>query len=175
MKRWAALLAGTVFPGCGEPEIPMGTPTDDAAGKQFMAPSAGKAALYVVGSRLVTIAPILVGRTNVGSLINQTWMRVDLAPGHYDVWVIGPHNTAFRSVDVEAGSTRFIEVTITNGTPINYLLHELPDGVGRAAVFAGKRAQEITVGRSVLDWRAQNHAPSRSAVKRATGWSWVIM
>jgi len=37
----------------------------------FVAPSAGKAALYVVGSRLVTIAPILVGRTNVGSLINQ--------------------------------------------------------------------------------------------------------
>ena len=60
MKRWAALLVGAVFPGDGEPEIPMATPTDDAAGKQFVAPSVGKAALYVVGSRLVTIAPILV-------------------------------------------------------------------------------------------------------------------
>ena len=143
MKRWAALLVGTVFPGCGEPEIPMATPTDDAAGKQFVAPSAGKAALYVVGSRLVTIAPILVGRTNVGSLINQTWMRVDLAPGHYDVWVVGPHNTAFRSIGLEAGSTRFIEVTFTNGMPINYRLKQLSDSVGRAAVLAGKRAQEI--------------------------------
>jgi hypothetical protein len=101
MKRWAALLVGAVFPGDGEPEIPMATPTDDAAGKQFVAPSVGKAALYVVGSRLVTIAPILVGRTNVGSLINQTWMRVDLAPGHYDVWVVGSHNIAFRSVGLE--------------------------------------------------------------------------
>ena len=144
MKRWAALLVGTVFRGCGEPEIPMATPTDDAAGKQFVAPSAGKAALYVVGSRLVTIAPILVGRTNVGSLIDQTWMRVDLAPSHYDVCVVGPHNTAFRSVGLEAGSTRFIEVTITNGIPINYRLNEMSDGVGRVAVFAGKRAQEIS-------------------------------
>jgi len=143
MKCWAALLVGTVFSGCGEPEIPMATPTDDAAGKQFVAPSAGKAALYVVGSRLVTIAPILVGRTNVGSLINQTWMRVDLAPGHYDVWVVGPHNTASRSVGLEAGSTRFIEVTFTNGIPINYRLKEMSDDVGRAAVLAGKRAREI--------------------------------
>ncbi len=126
-----------------EPEIPLATPTDDAAGKQFVAPSAGKAALYVVGSRLVTIAPILVGRTNVGSLINQTWMRVDLAPGHYDVWVVGPHNTASRSVGLEAGSTRFIEVTFTNGIPINYRLKEMSDDVGRAAVLAGKRAREI--------------------------------
>jgi hypothetical protein len=71
MKRWAALLVATVFPGHDEPEIPMATPADDAAGKQFVAPSPGKAALYVVGSRLVTIAPILVGRTNVGSLIDS--------------------------------------------------------------------------------------------------------
>jgi hypothetical protein len=85
----------------------------------------------------------MVGRTNVGSLINQTWMRVDLAPGHYDVWVVGPHNTAFRSVDLEAGSTRFIEVTFTNGIPINYRLKEMSDGIGRTAVLAGKRAQEI--------------------------------
>ena len=143
MKRWAALFVATVFPGYDEPEIPMATPTDDAAGKQFVAPSAGKAALYVVGSRLVTIAPILVGRTNVGSLINQTWMRVDLAPGHYDVLVVGPHNTAFRSVDLEAGSTRFIEVTFINGIPISYRLKEMSDDIGRAAVLAGKRAREI--------------------------------
>jgi len=143
MKRWAALFVATVFPGYDEPEIPLATPTDDAAGKQFVAPSAGKAALYVVGSRLVTIAPILVGRTNVGSLINQTWMRVDLAPGHYDVWVVGPHNTAFRSVDLEAGSTRFIEVTFINGIPISYRLKEMSDDIGRAAVLAGKRAREI--------------------------------
>ena len=45
MKRWAALLVATVFPDDDEPEIPMATPTDDAAGKQFVAPSAGKAAL----------------------------------------------------------------------------------------------------------------------------------
>jgi hypothetical protein len=55
----------------------------------------------------------------------------------------GPHNTAFRSVGLEAGSTRFIEVTITNGIPINYRLNEMSDGIGRAAVLAGKRAQEI--------------------------------
>ena len=143
MKRWAALLVATVFPGHDEPEIPMATPADDAAGKQFVAPSPGKVALYVVGSRLVTIAPILVGRTNVGSLIDQTWMRVDLAPSHYDVCVVGPHNTAFRSVGLEAGSTRFIEVTITNGIPIHYRLKEMSDGGGQAAVLAGKRAQEI--------------------------------
>jgi hypothetical protein len=143
MKRWAALFVATVFPGYDEPEIPVATPTDDAAGKRFVAPSAGKAALYVVGSRLVTIAPILVGRTNVGSLINQTWMRVDLAPGHYVVWVVGPHNTAFRSVDLEAGSSRFIEVTFINGIPISYRLKEMSDDIGRAAVLAGKRAREI--------------------------------
>jgi hypothetical protein len=70
-------------------------------------------------------------------------MRVDLAPGHYDVWVVGPHNTAFRSVDLKAGSIRFIEVTFTNGIPINYRLKEMSDGIGRTAVLAGKRAQEI--------------------------------
>ena len=143
MKRWAAQLVATVFASDDEPEIPLATPTDDAAGKQFVTPSVGKAALYLVGSRLVTIAPIMVGRTNVGSLINQTWMRVDLAPGHHDVWVVGPHNTALRSVGLEAGSTRFIEVTFANEAPINYRLKEISDGAGRAAVLAGKRAREI--------------------------------
>ncbi len=85
----------------------------------------------------------MVGRTNVGSLINQTWMRVDLAPGHHDVSVIGPHNTAFRSVGLAAGSTRFIEVTFANEAPINYRPEEISDGTGRAAVLAGKRAREI--------------------------------
>jgi hypothetical protein len=31
----------------------------------------------------------------------------------------------------------------TNGIPINYRLNEMSDGIGRAAVLAGKRAQEI--------------------------------
>jgi hypothetical protein len=85
----------------------------------------------------------MVGRANVGSLINHTWMRVDFAPGHYDVRVVGPHNTASRSVDLEVGSTHFIEVTFTNGIPIIYRLEEMSDDGGRAAVLAGKRAQEI--------------------------------
>ena len=84
------------------------------------------------------------GSDHCWELTRLRWASwVDLAPGHYDVWVVGPHNTAFRSVGLEAGSTRFIEVTFANEAPINYRLKEISDGAGRASVLAGKRAREI--------------------------------
>ena len=42
MKRWAALLVATVFPGHDEPEIPMATPADDAAGKKEIVDGSGR-------------------------------------------------------------------------------------------------------------------------------------
>jgi hypothetical protein len=49
------------------------------AGERLVAPSDGKAALYVVATRLVSIAPIMVGRATVGSLMDHTWIRADVA------------------------------------------------------------------------------------------------
>jgi len=139
MKRWWALRVGTLFSGRGRPEVPMAAPADDATGERFVAPSAGKAALYLVATRLVSIAPIMVGRANVGSLMDHTWIRVDVASGRYDVTVVGPHNNATRTVHLAAGSTYFIEVTFTNEIPPVYRLKEMSDDAGRVAILAGKR------------------------------------
>jgi hypothetical protein len=133
---------GTRFSGRGQPEVPMAAPADNATGDRLVAPSAGAAALYVVATRLVSIAPIMVGRANVGSLMDHTWIRVDVASGSYDVTVVGPHNNATRTVQLGAGSTRFLEVTFTDEVRPVYRLEEMSDDAGRAAVLAGKRVQK---------------------------------
>ncbi len=134
---------GTLFSSRGRPEVPMAVPADDAAGERLVAPSDGKAALYVVATRLVSIAPIMVGRATVGSLMDHTWIRVDVASGSYDVTVVGPHNNATRTVHLGAGSTRFIEVNFTDEIRPFYRLEEMSDDAGRAAVLASKRVQAI--------------------------------
>lgn len=123
--------------------VPMATTAAEAEGRQFEPAPAGKAALYIIGSRVVALSPVTVGAATVGTVVADTWLRVDLPAGRYDVRFAGRDNIASRVVDLAPGSMTFLEITFTTGFPIYHRIEEMPPEAGRAAVMKGRRVQEL--------------------------------
>ena len=147
--RVIASIAAIVMLTACTSSVPMASNTEDAEGKQFLAPAPGQAALYLyrgpagLGGGEVVFTPA-VGPRVLGGLAPLTWMRVDLDAGRHDVRCLGGENQRNLILNLVQGEARFIELEPGTGW-VNYrcFLIEVDQKKGRAAILAGSRAQDI--------------------------------
>lgn len=143
MRKLLVLLALFAVAACGS--VPMAPPSADAAGKRFEPPPTGQGAIYVVrrpsALGIGAPVPVTVGPNQVGSLVGNTWLRLDLPPGRYDVRHQSEDNTSSVIVDLVAGQTVFVSMTWTGAA--FFRMEIVPPEVGRPIVLAGQRALEI--------------------------------
>jgi hypothetical protein len=87
---------------------------------------------------------VFVNRSRVGALAQDTWFRVDLDPGQYEIGCTSAENSEARIVQLAADEIRFIEIEPRFGirTPRCAVVETTPEN-GRAGVLAGRRAQEL--------------------------------
>lgn len=123
--------------------VPLATPQENAIGKRFDAPPAGKGALYVYREGLLgAAAPVNVtvgGGLNI-ALGPDTWVRLEGDPGPLEVRCVGDSGTG-RRVDVASGETRYVEVAYRMGliSP-GCSVAEVSPNQGQLAVSHGTRA-----------------------------------
>jgi hypothetical protein len=93
----------------------------------------------VIASDVLTI-----GQRTIGALGSDTWFRLELEPGTYDVRCSGNENSNSTLVQLASGETRLIETGIRFGwVSPRCSVFEVPAVTARPAVLANKRAREI--------------------------------
>jgi hypothetical protein len=121
--------------------VPMGTPSDDAAGKTFAQPSPGRAALYVYQGQSNVVLDITANQRVLGTLGEFSYLRTELPPGHYDLRArVNNADAAVLPLDVRAGEIRYVRAT---AAPQTYALREEPASVAQPAILTAKRISEI--------------------------------
>lgn len=144
MKQLLVMLVAVLaLTACDGPQIPMATSTDDAAGKQFQPPPPGKAALYIVAGKVAVLSPITVGQIQAGTLKGNTWLRVDIPAGRYDLRFQGLDNVATLQLDAIAGELYFVRLNWSGRLPIYHRFEVMEPDAGRAAVLQGQRAASV--------------------------------
>jgi hypothetical protein len=131
--------------------VPLAPREADAAAKRFEPPAPGLAALYIVreGYMISDEIAVLVDQRPVGTLVYDTYLRLELAPGQHDVRAENIENRqplAVTTVRLEAGDIRFI--TLANAvfdSPLARAVtemsaREMPLTAGRAAVLSRRLA-----------------------------------
>lgn len=146
--RWLFIVAlALILPACAS--VPMASADADVQGKSFVPPPPGKAALYVYRESVFGAAKLLAvsaGQRALGSLAADTWFRVDLDPGRYDMRCSGGENSESTIVQLATGETRFVEAAVRMGMFAHRCgIFEVPPDKGRAAILAGRRAAEIAL------------------------------
>ena len=99
----------------GSPSAP--APADQEA-KRFDPPPPGKGALYVYRSGLMgALRPLDVSLAGGASaqLGYNTFIRVEGPPGPIDIACKIAGNTTDNQIDIQAGQTRFVEVSVRAG------------------------------------------------------------
>lgn len=143
--RFLALTTTLLLSACAS--VPMASRDADAAGKTFAPPPPGSATLYLYRESIFGAAYSLalsVGQRNLGALAADTWFRIDVEPGTYDVRCTTPEASGSQSVQIASGETRFVEAAIRMGfVAPRCAVFEVAPEKGRSAVTGGKRAQEI--------------------------------
>jgi hypothetical protein len=114
--------------------------TVPTAGEPFDLPPLGKAGLYVASGYIPDVANISVGASTVGSLAKNSWLRVDLAPGRYEIAARSPYSTDALSVTLPPNAIAFVQLQYIDSRPWRDALSEVPENTGRALVLAGQRA-----------------------------------
>lgn len=136
----AVLLLLLLLGACAS--VPMASPSDDAAGKRFDSPPAGMAALYVYRADTIggfRTVEVTAGQRLLGDLASNTWLRVDLSPGAYDVRCKF-ESPAIKAVTLTQGETRYIEVGFGIG---RCLLTEVAADAAKPFIISGSRAATI--------------------------------
>ena len=126
--------------------VPMASPQEEAAGKAFAPPAAGQAALYVFRTNQAgATATLTAGARPLGTLTRNSWLRVALAPGRYDVRCAMPvvsDSVASLEVDLAAGETRYVSAAL-QVSGLTCRLAMVDADTARLAIMAGSRAKEI--------------------------------
>jgi hypothetical protein len=108
----------------------------------FEPPPADKAGLYIASGYIPDVATISVGASTVGSLGQNAWLRVDLAPGHYEIAARSPYSTDSLSVTLAPNALAYVQLQYIDSRPWRDALSEVSADKGQALVRAGKRAPE---------------------------------
>lgn len=136
--------------GCAT--VPMASPGSDAEGKRFDAPAPGQSVLYLYRNSLLgseVAFNLADNQQPIGTLADKTWIRVEVAPGRHVITCTAPSyapltQTAAQAatVDLAPGETRFLEVDVWPGLPLNPRCRatEVSADLGRAGVSGGNRA-----------------------------------
>lgn len=131
--------------------MPMAGPTADADGKRFDPPAPGQSVLYLYRSAPLGSEVAFTLADNgqpIGTLANRTWIRVEMAPGQHVITCTAPSHAPLTqtparaaTVDLEPGETRFLEVDVWPGLPLNPRCRatEVSVDQGRAGVTGGNR------------------------------------
>ena len=151
MRSLGCLLTASILLG-GCASVPMADPSADADGKRFDPPAPGQSVLYLYRSALLGSEVAFTLADNgrrIGTLANGTWVRVEVAPGQHVITCTAPSHAPLTqtparaaTVDLAPGETRFLEVDVWPGLPLNPRCQatEVSADRGRAAVTGGNRA-----------------------------------
>lgn len=143
--RWLTAIALAVaVTACEGVPLPMASPAEDAAGKQFLAPPTGGSALYIYRERAGPNVTVAAGQRTLGVLGGRNWLRADLPSGDYDVRCTVPTLTdAVGQVDLplRPGTITYAaaSVDVFKGCRLDLVSAE----TGRAAIVAGNRVREL--------------------------------
>jgi len=136
-----SLLAGLLAACAEQPTaVSMAPPGQDAAGKQFLPPPAGYAALYFYNP--TSVGPglrVIVNGRQIGVLGTQTWMRAEFTRGPHNIRCTGGNSSNFIEVVLEPGQIRFFDYQMLPGQPVCSVREAGPDE-GRNGVMSGGRA-----------------------------------
>ena len=136
--------------GCAT--VPMASPGSDAEGKRFIPPPPGQSVLYLYRGSLLgseVAFNLADNQQPIGTLAEKTWIRVEVVPGRHLISCTAPSyapltQTAVQAatVDLAPGETRFLEVDVWPGLPLNPRCRatEVSADQGRAGVSGGNRA-----------------------------------
>src|SRR5262249_40029419 len=130
----AALLLGvTMLAGCAS--VPMSSPADDAAAKQF-APVDGKSVIYVYRSETLGTAvkmDVSLDGKPMGQTVSHSFFRFVVHAGHHTV--DSQNGTSKLDLDTEAGKVYYVWQEVKVGfASANSLLHAEDAGKGQADV-----------------------------------------
>lgn len=150
MRAVGYLSTALFLAGCAT--VPMAGPGADAEGKRFDPPAPGQSVLYLYRSSMLgseVAFDLANNQQPIGALADKTWIRVDLAPGRHVITCTAPSHAPLTqtpaqaaTVDLAPGETRFLEVGVWPGLPLNprCTATEVSADKGRAAVMGGNRA-----------------------------------
>ncbi len=151
MRTLSCLLtASLLLVGCAS--VPMAGPAADAEGKRFDPPAPGQSVLYLYRSSLLgseVAFSLADNQQPIGALADKTWIRVEVAPGRHVITCSAPSYAPLTqtpaqaaTVDITPGETRFLEVDVWPGLPLNprCTATEVSADKGRAGVAGGNRA-----------------------------------
>ena len=142
--------ASILLAGCAA--VPMASPGSDAEGKRFDPPASGQSVLYLYRSSLLgseVAFKLADNQQPIGTLADKTWIRVEVAPGRHVITCTAPSYAPLTqtpaqaaTVDLAPGETRFLEVDVWPGMPLNPRCRatEVSADQGRAGVSGGNRA-----------------------------------
>ncbi len=139
-----ALASVLMLAACAEQPtaVSMAPPGQDAAGKQFLPPPAGYAAVYFYNATPVGPAlRVVVNGREIGVLGTGTWMRAEFTGGPHNIRCTGGNSTNFIQVDLVPGRTRFFNFQMMPGQPVCSVSEVSPDE-GRNGVLSGYRAYQ---------------------------------
>ncbi|KAF0097988.1 MAG: hypothetical protein FD144_4637 [Rhodospirillaceae bacterium] len=132
--------------------VPLAGPAADMEGKRFDPPPTGQSSLYLYRSSVLgseVAFSLADNQQPIGSLANKTWIRVEVAPGRHVITCSVPSYAPLTqtpaeaaTVDIGLGETRFLEVDVWPGLPLNprCAATEVSADKGRAGVVGGNRA-----------------------------------
>jgi hypothetical protein len=143
MRKLFYLTVCIALIACEGPKIETASSTSDAEGKTFPPPPPGKAALYIAAGYIPDVSTISVGRSEVGSLSQRTWLRVDVDPGNHEIRARSPYSESSLSLAFTAGTTTFAQLQYVDLRPWSDVLSQVSSGQGRELVLAGKRAATL--------------------------------
>lgn len=141
MKRWLTTLTlTTILLAAGCASVPMADDQQDAAAKQFTT-TPDKAALYVYRNESLGGAvplAVAVNRWTVGETLAKTYLRVDLAPGTYEVESRG-ENASTLTLTMEPGKPYYVWQEVKMGwMKARTQLHQTDEANGKAGVMESK-------------------------------------
>ena len=132
--------------------VPMAGTAADMDGKRFDPPPPGQAALYLYRSSVLgseVVFSLADNQQPIGALANKTWIRVEVAPGQHVITCSAPSYAPLTqtpaqaaTVEIAPGETRFLEVDVWPGLPLNprCTATEVSADKGRAGAAGGNRA-----------------------------------
>lgn len=147
----AAMAAALVMGGCAN--VPMGAASEDAKLKQFDAPKAGTAGVYIYRNETFGAAvklPVVIDGSSVGQTGPKTYFFTEVAPGNHSV-VSQAENTSTVTFDAVAGKLYYVWQEVKMGLmQPRTLLHVVSDTEGQKGVGESSLAASMLPPGKVL-------------------------
>ena len=140
-------IASVFIAGCAS--VPMSSAEEDAAKKQFTAPSSGKSGLYIYRNSIFGAAlkkTILIDGGVIGETAKKTYFFREVHPGKHELATESEFSDNILIVDFKAGVNYFVRQYIRLGAFVGGANLELvSEEVGKKGVLECKLAKEVKI------------------------------